>query len=150
MGNNFYKYEVLGFPVFIVNPVFKDISGERYLDIDHGKFMKNVFKALTHKKTRISGAELKFIRKYMKMTQDDLVRIVFDNEIDRSVVSRWESKKNGTSGMSFSQETMLRMRMAVYLSDRLSIKTFTERVSDSFKSCTGAGQPMHLEFKDVA
>ena len=54
MSAKVHKYTVLGFPVLILNPVFKKAFGDDCLDIDHKKFVASVFMALIYKPSQES------------------------------------------------------------------------------------------------
>ena len=151
MSAKVHKYTVLGFPVLILNPVFKKAFGDDCLDIDHKKFVASVFMALIYKPARLSGAELKFIRQYMEMSQDNFVKKIFYGEIDRATLSRYEGKKLRASGMNASQESILRARMIVYISrERPSVKKYFASVVDNFAATHDVGEPIRIGYDDVA
>ena len=151
MRQKLYNYSVLGFPVVIVNPVLKKSLGEVYLDIDHKKFTDTVFRLLIYKPARLSGAELRFIRQHMHLSQDEFVRKVFYGEIDRATLSRYEGKKLNASSMNASQESVVRARMIVFaLRERPSVKKYFTSVVDNFATCQDVGEPIRIGYDDVA
>jgi DNA-binding transcriptional regulator YiaG len=150
MEKTLYKCEMLGFPIIIVNPVFKEAFGDHYLDIDNGKLMKSVFKALANKRSKITGAELKFIRGYMKMSQEDFARIAFGDEFDRSKISRLEANRDKVSGLSYTEEMALRAKMLVFVSSKTSLCSFYGRVDSSLKLNEQVSEEIEIDYGEVA
>ena len=74
---------------------------------------------LVGKPGRLSGSEVRFIRKYLRMRQADLAKVL--NMANHSVVSQWESRGDEPAGMDYNTEVVLRIWMAarVGLADRL-------------------------------
>lgn len=86
-----YLYEDLGVPVVIINAPFKKIYGEWILDIDLNKLQKNLIKFLIHKKTAMTGNELRFVRKYFEMTTTEFGKLL---GVTHAAVSKWERGKS--------------------------------------------------------
>jgi DNA-binding transcriptional regulator YiaG len=74
------------------------------------QLQKTVFKALIDKPSRFTGDEVRFIRKYLKMTQINFSAWL--NMSNHSVVSQWENRENELSGMDYNTELLLRLQMA--------------------------------------
>lgn len=58
-SEKFYIYEGLGFPIHLTNFPMIEIRGEFTLDIDFNKLQKAVLLHLSHKKTPLTGNEVK-------------------------------------------------------------------------------------------
>src|SRR5690606_15323339 len=79
------------------------------LDIDFNRLSTEVFEALIRKPGKLSGAEVKFIRNRMGMTQNIFADFL---GIDRSSVGKWEAKDLRATGMATATEILLRIQMA--------------------------------------
>ena len=84
-----YMFEGLGFPVHLTNVPMVEMRGEFILDIDFNKLQKAVLLHLCHKKTPLTGNEIKFIREYFSFTT-----IVFGYLFGYShnAVLKWENQ----------------------------------------------------------
>ncbi|MBM4398018.1 MAG: hypothetical protein FJ087_20315 [Deltaproteobacteria bacterium] len=109
----------LGFPVVLVNPRMVEVRGERVPDVNLRQLQDVAFRLLVGKPGRLTGSEVRFIRKYLRMRQADLARVL--NMANHSVVSQWESRGDDAAGMDYNTEVLLRVWMAarVGLADRL-------------------------------
>ena len=70
-----YIFEGLGFPIVLINVPMRMMIGEWVLDIDLNLLQKNVLDALIHKSVPLTGAEVRFIRKYFELTTEQWVTI---------------------------------------------------------------------------
>lgn len=102
----------LGFPITLMSPQYKEVRGETVLDIDYDRLQLTAFEGLLHKPTSFSGAELKFIRHHMEMTQNTFADFL---GVDRSVVGKWEAADLEWTRMNIATETMVRIRMVQFL-----------------------------------
>ena len=69
-----------------------------------------MFKLLVVKPARLTGAEVRFIRKYLRLRQADLAEAL--NMANHTVVSQWESRGDEPAGMEYNTEVVLRLWMA--------------------------------------
>ena len=84
-----FRFNGFGFPVIIRNaPVKKTRHGD-VVDLDFGEIEDALFMAIAEKPTRISGAELKFVRSHMNLTQEGFAGLI---GVERSSVAKWEKK----------------------------------------------------------
>jgi len=109
----------LGFPVLLVNPRMVKVRGERLPDVNLRHLGDAAYRLLVAKPGRLTGDEVRFIRKHLRMRQADLAEIL--NMANHSVVSQWESRGDEAAGMDYNTEVLLRVWMAarVGLADRL-------------------------------
>jgi DNA-binding transcriptional regulator YiaG len=126
-------YKGLGFPVILKGVKTKDFRGEILPDINHRELEDRVFKSLLFTKTKISGAQLAFIRGYMKISQHDFSSLL--GLKSHATISGWESKELEATGMPLAAEVVIRMLMADYIheeglkfKDFLSIKDKPEKL----------------------
>ena len=69
-----FIFNGLGFPIELVDCPMKKVAGEWVIDIDLNALQIFVFKNLIHKPFPLAGGELRFMRKFMDLTTEDLVR----------------------------------------------------------------------------
>ncbi len=100
----------LGFPVVLEDPPMVTVRGESIPDVNLRELAEAVFARLITKPTRLTGAEVKFIRKHLRLRQLDLGRVL--NMANHSVVSQWESHGDDAAGMDYNTEVLLRIWMA--------------------------------------
>jgi DNA-binding transcriptional regulator YiaG len=86
-----FVYEDLGFPVVLVNAPLRKSFGEWVIDIDFNKLRKNVLNFLIHKHSRLTGEELRFIRKHFEMTMTEFGKVF---GVTHVAVLKWESGEN--------------------------------------------------------
>lgn len=108
-----------GFPIVLVDPPMVTVRGQAIADVNLRELADTVFGRLIAKPTRLTGDEVKFIRKHLRLRQVDLARLL--NMANHSVVSQWESHGDDAAGMDYNTEVVLRIWMAgkVGQSDRL-------------------------------
>lgn len=112
-------FEELGFPILLVDPPMIEVRGQQVPDVNLRELQEAVFRQLVVKPARFTGAEVRFIRKFLRMRQADLARVL--NMANHSVVSQWESREDQSTGMEYNTEVLLRVWMAAKagLADRL-------------------------------
>lgn len=107
-----YVYQDLGFPVRLVNVPMKKVFGEWFLNINLSTLQKCVLHELVHKATPLTGAEIRFIRKYFEMTTSEFGSVF---GATHAAVLKWEKEE---SRMNTATEFCVRL----YVSDRLLTK----------------------------
>ena len=103
----------LGFPVLLVDPPMVEVRGHQVPDVNLRELADTAFRLLVNKPARMTGAEVRFIRKHLRLRQADLARVL--NMANHSVVSQWESKEDDPTGMEYNTEVLLRVWMAARL-----------------------------------
>lgn len=137
----------LGFPVLLVNARMVEVQGERVPDVNLRHLQEAAFRLLVGKPGRLSGSEVRFIRKYLRMRQADLAKVL--NMANHSVVSQWESRGDEPAGMDYNTEVVLRIWMAarVGLADRL-LDLLDKELKDL--SSDGAREPLRITMDEAA
>ena len=136
-------YEALGFPVIIVNPRYVRFEGKKVLDINHEELQSHVFRALIDKPARLTGAEVKFMRLYMELTQEALAQKLFLTT--PSTISKWEAKELAFTGMDRQIEALLRMRGKLFLNARDKIAaSFLDNLATTALSGEEVGSPIRF------
>jgi hypothetical protein len=108
MANVIYKE--LGFPILLVDPPMVTVRGHQVPDVNLRALQEAVFRMLVGKPARLTGAEVRFIRKYLRLRQVDLAEVL--NRANHTVVSQWESRGDERAGMDYNTEVVLRIWMA--------------------------------------
>lgn len=85
-----FIYEAFGFPVLLINVPMRRIVGEWVIDVDFHALEKAILRSVINKPVPLSGAEIKFIRKYLYLSTTDFGKI-FD--VSHAAISKWESEK---------------------------------------------------------
>ena len=111
-------YTALGFPILIENPSYIDFEGEQILDVNPGEIQDHMFRALVKKTARLTGAEVRFMRTYMELTQGAFGESLL---VDASTVSKWEKTSQKFTGMPSQTEMLLRMRCNLHMNGRAHI-----------------------------
>ena len=108
---------------------------------------ETAFRLLVVKPGRLTGAEVRFIRKHLGMRQADLARVL--NMANHSVVSQWESREDDAAGMDYNTEVVLRLWMAAKLgqADRL-LELLEQKLRDL--STEASRQPLHISLTPAA
>jgi DNA-binding transcriptional regulator YiaG len=115
-----YIYEELGFPVHLTHVPMIEIRGEFTLDIDFNKLQKAVLMHLSHKKTPLTGNEVKFIRKYFSLTTSAFGHLF---GYSHSAVLKWENQGDAIARMAPTTEIYLRLYILDFLQkDALDFK----------------------------
>jgi len=137
----------LGFPVLLVNARMVKVQGQRVPDVNLRHLQKAAFSSLVKKPGRLSGSEVRFIRKYLRMRQTDLAKVL--NMANHSVVSQWESRGDEPSGMDYNTEVVLRIWMAARagLADRL-LDLIENELKDL--SSDAAREPLRITMDEAA
>ena len=98
-----FIWEGLGFPIRLINVPMKKVFGDWVLDINLEHFQKAVLHILARKPTPLSGAELRFIIDYLKMSTREFAQLF---GVTHAAVLKWENEK---SKMNPSTEVCLRL-----------------------------------------
>ncbi len=107
---NCYEYLELGFPIVLIDPPMVEVRGERIPDVNLRDLQRVVFQQLITKPARLTGAEVRFIRKYKRLRQSELAEVL--NKAGHSIVSQWEAREDEPTGMDYNTEVLLRLWMA--------------------------------------
>jgi len=107
-----YTLDVLGFPILLTNVPMVKIRGDFVPDIDYNKLQKAVLLHLCHKKTPLTGNEVKFIRKYFELTTKAFGHLF---GYTHSAVLKWETQKNRIARIAPTTEVYLRLYIFEYL-----------------------------------
>lgn len=107
-----YLYEGLGFPVHLTNVPMIKVRGEFILDIDFNKLQKAVLLHLCHKKTPLTGNEVKFVRKYFSLTTAAFGKLF---GYSHSAILKWENQEDHVARIAPTTEIYLRLYIIDFL-----------------------------------
>lgn len=107
-----FTYEGLGFPIRLTNVPMVEIRGDFVPDIDFNKLQKAVLLHLCHKKTPLTGHEIKFIRKYFRLTTTAFGHLF---GYTHSAVLKWESRGDLIAKIAPTTEVYLRLYIFEFL-----------------------------------
>lgn len=139
-------YEELGFPIVLVDPPMVEVRGHQVPDLNLRELQEAVFRLLIVKPARLTGAEVRFIRKHLRMRQADLARVL--NMANHSVVSQWERREDQCTGMEYNTEVLLRVWMAakVGMTDEL-LNLLEAKLKDL---APASGEPLAVKLPHAA
>lgn len=98
-----YTFMGLGFPVQIIDCPMKKILGEWVIDINLNALQLWVFNELIHKKSPLTGKEMRFMRKFMHLTTEGFGKRL---GVSHAAVVKWEKEQSKISSV---QEIYIRM-----------------------------------------
>lgn len=99
-------YEDFGFPITLVDIPIKMIMGQEVLDIDMYKLQISVLKHLIFKATPLTGSQLRFIRKFLKLSTTDFAKKL---GVTHPTILSWEKEEayiNPTADMCVRIEVL--------------------------------------------
>lgn len=115
-----FTYEGLGFPVNLIGVPMRRILGEWVLDMNMSKFQLFIFNELIYKSSRLTGKEMKFMRKFLEISTTELGEKL---GVTHVAILKWEKE---TTQISPSQEIYLRMVFLENLKNKELLKVFEE------------------------
>jgi DNA-binding transcriptional regulator YiaG len=119
------EYTGLGFPIILENPKMIEVFGEMLPDVNKKDLQDKVFKALLNSEDRLSGAQIRFVRQKMGLTQSQLAKQL--QVSNHSSVSQWESADSKGSGMELGLEKLLRILMEDFVGENRSHQKWIHR-----------------------
>lgn len=117
----------LGFPIILIDWPHLEINGSWEPDIHYEALERLIFEMLPYKPSRLTGAEIKFIRTYLEMTQAQFAKWLRDIK-DASTVAIWEKFDLKQTNIDSAMEKSLRMQLIVYISEKNRKKTIQTTV----------------------
>ena len=112
----------LGFPILLVEWPHMEIDNRWEPDVNYEALEHLVFELLPYKPSRLTGAEIKFVRRHLEMTQAQFARWLQDIK-DASTVALWEKFDLNQTNMDSAMEKSLRLQLIVYINEKNRKKT---------------------------
>ena len=95
-----------GFPVHLSNVPMIKVRGHWTPKINYAKLSDSVLNFIVHKKAKLTGDELKFIRNKFEMTLTQFAEKFY---VTHPAVSKWESQKDKPTKMNWATEKDIRL-----------------------------------------
>lgn len=134
-----------GFPVKLINAPMAKIRGEWVLDINPNKLDEAVLRVLIFKPTRLTGAEIHFVRAFFEMTLKDFGK-KFD--VTHAAVKKWEAAGNIATEMKWSIEKDIRLFALTGISKKA--KDFLEAYKELDTKATNKKIEIKINLDEVA
>lgn len=141
------EFNHLGFPIVIVNCPHLEIEGELIPDINYKALERALFEVIPHKPSQLNGAEIKFIRTYLKMTQLEFGNWL-DDKKDASTITKWESKDLESTQMDSSMERSLRLQLIGYTLDQKRRKTLSRQLLKEISNSLSSKAAVEIKIKE--
>jgi DNA-binding XRE family transcriptional regulator len=109
-----YVDHTLGFPVHLGTVTLVPFRDEWVPRINYNQVDLNVLAVLSHLSRPLTGAEIRFVRQYFKLT---LAAFAAKFGVSHVAVHKWEQHKDQPTGMQWSTEKDLRLFIQSKLSD---------------------------------
>ncbi len=140
MSKKLVPFDELGFRVLLIDPPFMTMPDGTKVPSPNMKRLKEAaFAGLIGKHTRLTGNEVRFLRKYLKKTQVEFAAWL--NMANHSVVSQWENREDELSGMDYNTEVLLRLQAMVFISHLESIPV---EIIDRMRGLSAAKKALEL------
>lgn len=110
--------EVFGFPVKLINVPMRFVAGEWIVDVNFNELQSSILRLLIFKTTPLTGAQLRFIRKYLNLSTTNFGKIC---GVTHAAVIKWE---NGKANLPPATDFYIRL----YMLDQLSASIKEERL----------------------
>lgn len=140
-------YHGFGFPVLLKGVAYKGEGPDRYLDIPHEQVSKLLLDAILRKPNPWTGAELRFVRKEMDLTQGQFAKLVHAKSYS-NVVS-WEGRENESTGLSEQAELYMRLRVVSELFGDARLMEFFHLFRDRILA-SAEKKPLEIQVSLVA
>lgn len=107
-----FIFEGFRFSVVLHNVIVDLYDGEEFPEINYNELKVQTIRALIMSPKALSGAQLKFLRKYMKKSLRDLGE---ELEVSHAQIKNWEDKNLEFTGLTQNQERKLKNHVLNYL-----------------------------------
>jgi DNA-binding transcriptional regulator YiaG len=139
-----FIYEGLGFPIELIDAPMKKVFGEWIIDIDMDELQLFVFKGLIHKPHPLTGRELRFMRKFLRISTTELGE---DLGVSHAAIVKWEKEQ---SSIAPAQELYIRMFLLKCLNDKNFLTLFEEVTPRTLAKAKGEKQtPFLVDAKQI-
>src|ERR1700722_14294283 len=85
-----FIFNGLGFPIQLIDCPMKKVIGEWVIDVNLNVLQLFVFKGLIRKPSPLTGREMRFMRKFMDLTTEDLGKKL---GVTHAAVVKWEKEQ---------------------------------------------------------
>lgn len=111
------KINFFGFPIVIIDCPHIEIDGKLKPNVNYTKLENMLFEAMPYKPSKLTGAEIKFIRTHLNMTQKTFAAWMNDTKT-HSAISIWESSDLEPTNMEDADERSLRLQLIDFINHK--------------------------------
>jgi DNA-binding transcriptional regulator YiaG len=115
-----------GFPTIVEGVGFVTMGGYEVFDVCPDVVEEKALHLLTFGPHRLTGAQFKFFRFYLNMTQAAMAEAL--HQTNHSIVSQWESKLDESTNMNQNTEILLRLLVAKEILGKVSLGEVLDRL----------------------
>lgn len=133
-----FIFNGLGFPVQLIDCPMKKVIGEWVIDINLNALQLFVFEWLIHKPSPLTGKEIRFMRKFMDLTTEDLGKML---GVTHAAVVKWEKEQ---AKIGFMQEVYIRMVFLELLKDREINSIFKDIKPETLAEAKESKRPLSV------
>ncbi|GEM_PF-3482212 len=123
----FYTYEELGFPIILRDVAIVEDRGYEYALINHKSVMNMAAFSLVIRHENLDGARLKFLRRFMNYSLDDLAKLT---EISKSTLHNWEKDSEKPLEIHSEKLKLIFLKVRDILAKEISDKLDSAIVKD--------------------
>ena len=139
-----YTFTSFGFPVLLNDINIKETEcGEEYPDINIKTLELVVVRALIKSSVPFTGAKLKFLRKFLKLSLRDLG---YEIGAPHTSLKLWEDDSKEKTGLSSSQEKKLKYLILIHI-QVLEQKELSKIFFEDAKDVGSLNAPLEVEYK---
>lgn len=131
-----FIFNGLGFPIQLIDCPMKKVLGEWVIDINLNALQLFVFKGLIHKPSPLAGKEMRFMRKFMELTTEELGKLL---GVTHAAVVKWEKEQ---AKMSLVQDVYIRMLFIGMLKDKEINSIFKEIKPETLAGAKESKKPL--------
>lgn len=129
-----------GFPVILKDVPLVEADGEELPQIDYRRLAQTLAVAVALHPSSMTGAEVRFIRQHLELTQDELADVL---DVTRNTVINWEKSADEATRMNSSTELVLRL----YVLDRQGLPgSVFKRAYSELQAREGNGRRKGFQF----
>ncbi|MBI4600576.1 MAG: hypothetical protein HY721_01310 [Planctomycetes bacterium] len=103
-----FPYEGFGFRLVLLHVPMVHVRGHWTPEVDFNALSRRVLEALAEKPSRLTGAEVRFIRQSMRMTLEGFARRF---GVTHPAVLKWEGTRDEPTAMSWAIEKDIRLEV---------------------------------------
>ena len=134
-----------GFPVRLINVPMIKVRGEWTPNVNYNALADEVLLALSRKGSRLTGAEVRFIRTHFEMTLQEFAKRF---SVTHVAVLKWEKTKHTATVMGWATEKDVRLFVVTKLGSQAP--AFAELYSSLETMPARKSSLIHLDAQDLA
>lgn len=138
-----FIFNGLGFPIQLIDCPMKKVMGEWVIDINLNALQLFVFKGLIHKPSPLAGKEIRFMRKFMDLTTEELGKML---GVSHATVVKWEKEQ---AKMGHVLDVYIRMLFWKMLKDVEINSIFKEITPEKLAEAKESKKPLSVNAAEL-